>query len=165
MRGMRRANREIKSGQVMREILEECQVVRIGTLDDEGMFIVPVNFGYDFSDTESKWNLKLYLHGAGEGRKAEAFTASPNVAFEMDCRHQVIINQEACGCSFAYRSIMGSGRIRKLTSREEKTYALEKIMEHMAPGVEAKFHDGTLEHTAVYCIEAECLTGKERPER
>ena len=42
---MRLSKREITDMAVIREILEECDVVRLGLKDDEGMFIVPVNYG------------------------------------------------------------------------------------------------------------------------
>lgn len=40
--------------------------MRFGTQDAEGMFIVPVNYGYDLTEGQ----LTLYLHSAREGRKA-----------------------------------------------------------------------------------------------
>ena len=43
---MRLKKREVTDKKVLGEILEECDVVRIGAVDEEGMFIVPVNFGY-----------------------------------------------------------------------------------------------------------------------
>lgn len=162
MREMRRKAREIKSSAIIREILEECRVVRIGAADREGMFIVPVNFGYDFSVRNEAWDLKLYIHGAMEGRKAEAFGASSEVALEMDCRHRLITGENACSCSFSYRSIMGNGKIRRLDRSEEKAYALERIMEHTAPEAAKEFQPGVLEHTAVYCIEVRYFSGKER---
>ena len=48
MREMRLHKREIRDPEIIREILEECGVVRLGTRDEEGMFIVPVNYGYEF---------------------------------------------------------------------------------------------------------------------
>ena len=107
-------------------------MVRIGTMDAEGMFIVPVNFGYEFCQKER--SLKLYIHSAKEGRKAEAFAENPNVAIEMDCGHEVIRGDYTCSYSYAYQSIMGTGKIRKLESESEKRYGFEKIMEHLATG-------------------------------
>lgn len=40
--------REIKDPAELEKVLDACKVVRIGTMDAEGMFIVPVNFGYEF---------------------------------------------------------------------------------------------------------------------
>ena len=45
MAEMRRYKREVQDTRQIRRLLEECQVLRIGTMDQEGMFIVPVNYG------------------------------------------------------------------------------------------------------------------------
>ena len=77
---MRRAEKEVKDLEQLEEILRDCNTVRIGTQDAEGMFIVPVNYGYDLTEGQ----LTLYLHSAREGRKAAAFRRGGAVAFEMD---------------------------------------------------------------------------------
>ena len=113
---MRRAEKEVKDLEQLEEILRDCNTVRIGTQDAEGMFIVPVNYGYDLTEGQ----LTLYLHSAQEGRKAAAFRRGGAVAFEMDCGHQLMTAEQACSYSCAYRSIMGSGTIRELTEPQEK---------------------------------------------
>ncbi len=165
MRPMRLFKREIKDDETLREILEECDVVRLGGCDGEGMFIVPVNYGYEFETDGEQRKLRLYIHGAKEGRKAEAFAKAPSVAVEMDCRHEVITGDYTCSYSYAYRSIMGNGMIRLLTEKEEQIHALTKIMEHMAPGVEISFRPEMLERTAVFCIDVKEFTGKERKKK
>lgn len=47
MREMRLNKREIKDPEMLRSIIETCRVLRLGLTDSEGMFIVPVNYGYD----------------------------------------------------------------------------------------------------------------------
>jgi hypothetical protein len=84
MREMRLKKREITDPEILREILESCEVVRIGAMDEEGMFIVPMNYGYDVREEDGTLHVCLYLHGAKEGRKAAAFAADPRVAVEMD---------------------------------------------------------------------------------
>ena len=86
MRQMRLEKREIKDPAELEKVLDACKVVRIGTMDAEGMFIVPVNFGYEFCQKER--SLKLYIHSAKEGRKAEAisptgFTGLPQPSLVM----------------------------------------------------------------------------------
>src|SRR5699024_3195642 len=105
MREMRLHKREIRDLSVIKEILEECQVVRLGLTDEEGMFIVPVNYGYDLNILETGAKLTLYIHGSGEGRKADALAVSSRVAIEMDCRHEIITGDYTCSYSYGYRSI------------------------------------------------------------
>ena len=47
MREMRLNKREIKDPDMLRDIIESCDIVRLGLSDRDGMFIVPVNYGYD----------------------------------------------------------------------------------------------------------------------
>ena len=90
MREMRLKKREITDPKILRKILESCEVVRIGAMDEEGMFIVPMNYGYAVREEDGTLHVCLYLHGAKEGRKAAAFAADPRVAVEMDYNHEVI---------------------------------------------------------------------------
>ena len=162
MRKMRLYKREIHDPALIKAILDECDIVRLGLHDEEGMFIVPVNYGYELKDNNGTAKLVLYFHGSGEGRKADAIMADPHAAIEMDCRHEIITGDYTCSYSYAYRSIMGNGTIILLESEEEKRYALGKLMEHMAPEAEIEFSQEMLERTAVYRIEVEYFTGKER---
>ena len=162
MREMRLKKREIQDKSILMEIIEACDVVRIGLTDSEGMFIVPVNYGYDLDDCGDGLKLTLYIHGAREGRKAEAFSRNPSVAIEMDYMHEIITGDYTCSYSCAYRSIMGSGTIRELTGEQEKSHALTRIMEHMAPGARIEFRPEMLERTGVYRIDVKNFTGKER---
>lgn len=165
MRAMRLKKREVTDKKVLGEILEECDVVRIGAVDEEGMFIVPVNFGYDFDTGEETTRLVLYFHGAAEGRKVEAFALNPDVAVEMDCCHELITGNYTCSYSYAYRSIMGKGRVSRITSDEEKQYALSRIMEHAAPDAGIVFRREMLDRTAVFRIDVVHFTGKERKKK
>ena len=120
MREMRLAKREITDPEVLKEIVEECDTVRLGLTDAEGMFIVPVNYGYEFTEENGKAELQLYFHGAAEGRKADALKSQSPVAVEMDCRHGIITGDYTCAYSYSYRSIMGNGTVTLLETFEEK---------------------------------------------
>ena len=95
-RPMRQASRQVRNIDQLHAIVEACHTVRIGALDEEGMFIVPMSFGYDWADPESPGNnaptprLALWVHSAPEGRKAELFNREPRVAIEMDIEDGVI---------------------------------------------------------------------------
>ena len=71
MREMRLAKERLQIPEVLKEIVEECDTVRLGLTDAEGMFIVPVNYGYEFTEENGKAELQLYFHGAAEEGKAE----------------------------------------------------------------------------------------------
>ena len=153
---MRRADREVTDPKQLEEILRECTAVHIGAQDGAGLFVVPMNYGFHLEGDR----LTLYVHSAQEGRKVSAFRAGGTVAFEMDCGHALRTADTACGHSYTYRSIMGSGPIRELTGREEKRSALNAIMAHMTGRDGWDMPDASLDRTAVFAIQADRWTGK-----
>ena len=126
------------------------------------MFIVPMNYGYEIQEEKGSLQVCLYLHGAKEGRKAAAFATNPRVAVEMDYNHEVITGDYTCAYSYAYRSIMGNGTITEVTEPEAKIKGLEKIMAHLAPGAKIAFLPEMVERVAVWRIDINTFTGKER---
>ena len=162
MRPMRLAKREVRETEELRWILEDCDVVRIGLTDEEGMFIVPVNFGYELSEQDGKRKLTLYIHSAREGRKAEAFAKMPDVALEMDCGHELITGDYTCSYSYAYRSLMGTGTICEVTDPEEKVHGLNLLMQHMEPEASICYLPEMLARVGVYRIDVREFTGKQR---
>ena len=91
MREMRLAKREITDPEVLKEIVEECDTVRLGLTDAEGMFIVPVNYGYEFTEKNGKAELQLYFHGAAEGSFKRCSKRVANSASVPNRRAVVII--------------------------------------------------------------------------
>lgn len=152
---MRRKEREVTGKEELVKIIEKCKVCRIGVTDSEGMYIVPVNFAYRFK----KDLPELYFHSAEKGRKAEAFAQSPTVCFEMDCSHALITADEACAYGYAYESVMGTGKISRIDSAEEKKAVLSLLMKQQT-GKEFEFSDRMVEGVAVFKITAETITGK-----
>ena len=63
MREMRRSDRMITDREEIVDVLDSCKVFRMAVHDEEGMYIVPLNFGYTYEEDV----LKLYFHSAGEG--------------------------------------------------------------------------------------------------
>lgn len=182
-RPMRLAKRQVTDASEITAIVDACKTVRIGCIDDEGMFIVPMNFGYEWDasidlnasenrDTgkEGRTNekpdndpaLTLWVHCAHEGRKVNAFARNPRVAIEMDCEDGLITGSYACAYSFAYRSVMGTGRVHPVKDAADKRHGLTKIMEHIAPGAPIAYSDEAIERVAIYRIDVNALTAKRR---
>lgn len=159
MREMRLAKREIQEKNRLTEILDQAKVLRIGTMDQEGIYIIPVNFGYEWKEGEP---LRFYIHSAKEGRKVQAFAACKDVGFELDLEQGVIRGTYTCSYSYAYQSITGTGKIRLLEDMKEKDQGLARIIEHMAPEADLRFSPEMLQAVNVYCLEAVSFKGKER---
>lgn len=164
MRPMRLSKREVRDTARIREIIEGCHVLRIGATDAEGMFIVPVNFGYAWSDDEALPH--FYIHSAREGRKADAFRAGGDdgtpVALELDIDRGSITGTYSCAWSRSYASIMGTGTVREVTDEGQRVRALELLMAHAAPGAEASFTPDGMARVAIFRIDVAHLSAKER---
>lgn len=153
---MRRKDREITSLTEVREILDQCDAIRIAAQDAEGLFVFPVNFGYQLEGDK----LTLYFHSALEGRKAQAFANGCDTAFEMDCGHKLRTADTACKHSFTYRSVMGTGTVTPLSGLEEKRAGLLAVMVHATGRADWDFPDAAVERTAVYQLTVRAWTAK-----
>ena len=83
---MRRKDREVTDIQELLSIVEECRICHVGLLDDKGVYVVPLNYGFEYVNKQ----LILYFHSAQVGRKIDAIIKNPNVCVEMDCDHRLI---------------------------------------------------------------------------
>lgn len=126
---MRRKDREITEFDRMLAVLEACDCCRLGFWDGEGVYILPLNFGYT-ADGGKGDGLTLYFHGALEGKKIDLAKDGPRVGFEMDTKHELITHETACGYAYRYQSIIGRGDLKIVTDPEEKILGLERIMAH-----------------------------------
>ena len=77
---MRRKDREVTDFPAILEIIEHCDILRLGLADGAYPYIVPVNFAYEVRDGQ----LSFYIHGAMAGRKYEMLRRNPVCSFEMD---------------------------------------------------------------------------------
>ncbi|HIT19765.1 MAG TPA: pyridoxamine 5'-phosphate oxidase family protein [Candidatus Fimivivens faecavium] len=154
---MRRKDREVTDLQQIRGVIERCKVARLGLVDEDGIYIVPMNFGYELTDGV----LTLYFHCAKEGRRLSAIEKDSRVGFEMDCGHELIEGPAACNYSFRYASIIGNGSARLVETPEEKLGALGRIMLHQT-GKEFTFPAGAENAAAVIKVTADSFSCKQR---
>lgn len=154
---MRRVDRQVTDPAQITEMLRQCMVCRIALQDAQGLYIVPVNYGFELQDG----HLTLYFHGAYEGRKAEALRTPIPVAFEMDGGAELIEAGQPCAYGFRYFSVMGSGTARTIGDIGEKKRALAILMKHQT-GRDFLFTDAMAAGTAVFAVDAAEFTAKRR---
>ena len=156
---MRRIDREVKDTDSIFDIIERCNVVHLGMVENGKPYGVALNFGYDRSDD----NLILYFHCAMEGRKIDILKENPNVYFQMDCVNEFIPGSVERPCAFCWRfdSVMGSGEIEFVTDINEKAYALNKLIQHISRTKEVfSFPPSSLTRTCVLQVKSNDFTGK-----
>lgn len=146
---MRRKDREITDYNKMIEILSACDCCRLGLIDENGAYIVPLNFGYEEADGK----LLLYFHGAAVGKKIELIRTQKTASFEMDRKHELVEGKIACAYSYLYQSIMGNGTIQILNEYEEKIHALKVLMSHYSDKGEWDFKREHVDTIAVIKME------------
>lgn len=125
---MRRKEREVKETEMIRQMLEEFKVCRLGFSDAGKVYIVPMNMGCDFDGN----TLTLYFHCAKEGRKLDLIRRNAAVGFEMDKEIALVEGDTPCQYSYSFMSIIGNGKAEIVEDVNEKAAALEKIMKHQS---------------------------------
>ncbi|MFC1912221.1 pyridoxamine 5'-phosphate oxidase family protein [Chloroflexota bacterium] len=148
---MRRKDKEIADPAVIEAILEKATVCRLGLVDRDESYIVPVNFGYE--------NNVLYFHSALKGYKVELIKKNNKVCFEIETDVE-IEKTDKTNCSVKYRSVIGRGRIYIIENKEEKIHGLKSIMQQCAAG-EYSFSKDRLNTVLVARIDVDSLTGKQ----
>jgi len=156
---MRRKDREITSLNEKLEIIDRCKVCRLALAEDNVPYIVSLNFGYSFNNE----TLILYFHSAKEGKKLDILQKNNQVCFEMDCCTKLIEANTVCNYSYAFKSIIGSGKVYFPDDVQEKISALNFLMKHQTgKDIEYSFSDLDLVEVAVYKLVVDEFSGKER---
>jgi len=154
---MRRSDREIKDSERINEIIQSCDCCRLGFIDINSTYIVPLNFGFTVIDNKRI----LYFHGAKEGKKIELIKANANVGFELDTNHGINRGETACSHSYGFLSIIGKGTIGVVDDEEEKKEALRVIMKHYSGKDDWVFDDAAVNRIAILKLAVTELSCKE----
>ena len=154
---MRRKDKEIASYTEVEELLSNTLVGRLGTCFNDIPYITPVNYIYD--------NNKIYFHSAYEGRKIENIRHNQQVCFEIDKILSIIPGMRMpCGSTTEYKSVIVFGDIRVVVDIDEKTDALNKLIEKYAPEAPRLPHSSeAADRTNVLVIDVKEITAKQSP--
>lgn len=153
---MRRKDREVTDIDELMQIIDQCKVCRIAMQDNEGLYIVPMNFGYNYENNQ----LVLFFHGAKKGRKVNALKENSDICFEMDCEHSLITADVACQYAYSFKSIIGNGKAIFIDDVEEKKTALTTLMKHQT-GKQFSFDDGMVNSVSLFKIIVDNYSGKD----
>ena len=148
---MRRKEKEITGIGDIEKIIKKALCCRIGLVDDDEPYIVPVSFGYERN--------ALYFHAALEGRKIGLIKRNNKVCFEIDADVVMVEDLESCSCTANYRSVIGTGRAFILESDEEKSQGLKLIIKQYGMK-DFDFPKTRLDKTLVVKVDINSITGK-----
>ena len=148
---MRRKDKEITDINEIEEVIKKATHCRIGLVDNDEPYVVPVSFGYERG--------ALYFHGASEGRKIELIKKNNSLCFEIDTDVEVVNAEKACNWTMKYRSVIGVGKARVLETDEEKSHGIKVLMEHYGGG-ESSISQSVLGSVSVVKVDINNITGK-----
>ena len=120
---MRRKDREVTDFETILNIIDECNIIRIGLADGEFPYIVPLNFAYTVTEKQ----IEFYVHGAMAGRKYELMNKNKKCSFEMDIPLKMDCIAEKKDVTMRYKCVMGTADITFLEG-EEKQNAIDNII-------------------------------------
>ena len=149
---MRRKDKEITNPSDLEAILENATVCRLGLLDGELPYIVPVHYGYTKG--------ALYIHAAKAGKKIDLIKKNPTVCFEVELDHTITNTGIPCNWSTSYKSITGYGNASLLTDNEEKKKALGILIHQYAPDTTYEFSKKMVDSVVIIKISIDRMTGK-----
>lgn len=155
MMEMRRKDREISLRKDLLAVLAECKVCRLALVDEEGIYVVPSNFGFIDRDGQ----LTIYLHSAKDGRKVRAVAQGTAAGFELDCAHELMLGPTACEHGYRFKSIIGNGQASLVSDLEEKKEALAALMKQQTRQ-SFTIDEAMAEMVAVIKIEVSKISGK-----
>lgn len=150
-RAMRKKEKEINDPAEIEQVIKQARVCRIGFVDGNEPYVVPVCFGYEKNT--------FYFHCAPEGRKIDLIKKNNQVCVEIEADVEIINAENPCGWSIKYRSVIGVGRAYILEDEEDKNRGLTVLMRQFGekePDMEFEKAD----RVAVVRIDIEHIAGK-----
>ena len=152
---MRRKDREILDTQFIDKILNDAVYGNLGLCDNGEPYVIPMN--YAWSDN------KIWLHCANEGRKLDIMKVNSKVCFQVSGEAELIFSEEdACRSGMYYSSVIILGNASIIEEHEEKSAALEKLMQHFSKGFSHKFTQEETSRVTIISINPESITCKAR---
>jgi uncharacterized protein len=149
---MRRSDKEIINREIIEQILEKAEFIRLAMVDGGEPYLVAMNFVY--------MNGFLYMHSAKQGRKIDVLTKNNKVAFQTDTGVELVLLDEACNCTTRYMSVFGTGSAFLIDEKEEKTMVLNAIMTKHTGRTDFVYPEKVFERTLIIKVVIDSMTGK-----
>jgi nitroimidazol reductase NimA-like FMN-containing flavoprotein (pyridoxamine 5'-phosphate oxidase superfamily) len=145
----------------IRAFLRRAAFGCLATVREGQPFIVARNFAYDEAAHA------IYLHGAVKGRTHENVQADERACFAVSEMGRLLPADRAMNFGVEYSGVVVFGRATIVTDRAEAKRGLQLLLDkyfpHLRPGEDyAPATDEDLKVTAVYRIEIESWSGKEK---
>lgn len=152
---MRKSNREIKDFNKIVELLDKCQVLRLGLYAVDYPYIVPLSFGWEVNDGK----LNIYFHCAKEGKKIDLISKCNRVCVEADILNGYRATERSVTAD--YESVIGFGTVKEVVG-SEAVHGIKLLLEHCGIDGYSPEDCVLMGIVAVYKITIDSITGKKR---
>lgn len=154
---MRRHDKEILDHEQIIRVLEQCRVINFAMHDGDYPYVQTMNFG--FADKPD--GLKLFFHGAGEGRTPDLLRRDNRVGFMIFRDLGEVIGRTVCTSDTVFESVCGCGDVHFLTDPAEVDEALRAIIRQSGDRRPDAFHPERFHgRLAVYRLDVKEYTCK-----
>ncbi|MEK5035589.1 pyridoxamine 5'-phosphate oxidase family protein [Paenibacillus sp. FSL R7-0302] len=157
--------RECKDEARIEQFLKQARIGFLGLVDGNLPYVVPLNYVW--------MDGKLYIHGAGDGRRNQVMSDNSEVCFTVCEEYGTITNPVPAKTDTAYMSVMVFGQAEPVTDLDEATQVLQEMVNKYVPGYynrplskqhvekyRSAVYGGPVQ---VYRITPQHLTAKENP--
>ena len=152
---MRRTDREITDAEKNHtKSIQTCHCCRLGFCDNGAVYIVPLNFGYDWED-----KLVFYFHCAHEGYKLDLLHQNPHVCVNASSFISYA-GASVKGHLHDYRSVTARGVAERLEpDSAEFIHAHEQLLSHNLRD-KSQVHTTAMKFIELWKITCEDVTAK-----
>jgi hypothetical protein len=102
----------------------------------------------------------LYFHSAKEGRKIDLVRTNNRVCFEIEVDVNIVPEDDACGWSTKYKSVIGYGTIAEVHDAAGKKRGLTVLMNHYQKKEAWSYADGAVEKVVILKLKIDEMSGK-----
>ncbi len=156
---MRRKDREVTEFNTIINIVDQCDIIRLGLYDNDYPYIVPVNFAYTVEDKQ----ICFYIHGAMAGRKYELMNKNKKCSFEMDIPLKMELIPDKKDITMRYLSVMGTATIEFIEENQKQKVIEDIILNRYASTCHFDYNKNALPRTMIAKLTVIDITAKMNP--
>ena len=135
------------------EVINAAAICRLGMVDGDEPYVIPVNFGYERGF--------LYFHSSLKGRKVKVLENNNKICFEIETDIDIVNAENPCESVVQGKSVIGSGIANFLEDDKDKIHALNVLMKHYTGRCDYEFSESALASVLVIRIDIKSVTGKQ----
>lgn len=161
---MRRKDREVTDFKKLVEIIDHCEVIRLGFFDEADKnfpYIVPVNFSYEANEATEE--ICFYIHGAMAGRKYELLKKNQKCSFEMDNQLKIDYLYDCHDITTRYECVMGTAEVEEIQNADKEKIMQEKVLSRWEEAQSFPWNRDSINRCGMFKLVVKNISGKMNP--